>query len=291
MEKGELLGKGMTADVYMWGQDKVLKLYKEGYPEEWIKREAATGRKILEAGVPSPAVFDMVEIDGLKGIILQRIVGKSMLAILEKEPWRFHSFVQELAGFQHKIHKCSSEGLPSQKEKFSLAIALSSGILGDKAKRIIDFVDTLPEGDSICHGDLYLDKIIVSNDKLVAIDWSGAYRGDPSGDVARTCLIINSPVVPPGIPDIAGTMSAFPKWMTCRLYLNEYMRASKAKLENLDAWMLPLAAARLSARIPGEEKWLMEIINKRLQKLKLCHTQILSPTLCVGELNWECREA
>lgn len=269
MEKGDLLGKGMTADVFVWGQDKVLKLYKEGYHEEWMKLEAVIGREIHEAGVPSPAVFDMVEIDGRKGIIFQRIFGKSMLAILVKEPWRFHSFVQQLAGFQHKIHQHSIEGLPSQKEKFSQAITLSTEILGDKAKKIIDFLDTLPEGDSICHGDLYLGNIIVSNDKLVAIDWSGAYRGDPSGDVARTCLIINSPAVPPGIPDIVGTMSAFPKWIACRLYLNEYIRASKAKLENLDAWMLPVAAARLRARIPGEEKWLMGIINKRLKQLKL----------------------
>lgn len=268
MEKGELLGKGMTADVYKWGQDKVLKLYKKGYREEWIKREAAISEKVHEAGVPSPAVFDLVEIDGRKGIILERIFGESMLAMLFKEPWRFHSLVQQLAGFQHKIHEFSNEGLPSQKEKFSQLIALSSGILGDKARKIMDFVDTLPEGDSICHGDFYLGNIIVLGDKLVAIDWSSGYRGDPTGDVARTCLIINTPAVPPGIPDIVGTMSAFPKWMTCRLYLNEYSKASKAKLENLDAWMLPVAAARLRARIPGEEKWLMDIIDKRLKQLK-----------------------
>jgi len=269
MEKGDLLGKGMTADVYEWGQGKVLKLYKEGYCEEWIKWECAIGRKVHEAGVPSPAVFDRVEIDGRKGIVLQRIFGKTMQAILEKEPWRLHSFVQQLAGFQYEIHKCSNEGLPSQKETLSQAIALSSGLLGDKAKKIIDFVDTLPEGDSICHGDLYLGNIMVSNDKLVAIDWSGAYRGDPSGDVARTCLIINSPAVPPGISDIVGIMSAFPKWMTCQIYLNEYIRASKAKLENLDAWMLPAAAARLTDRIQGEEKWLMEIIDEGLKKTRL----------------------
>ena len=192
MEKGDLLGKGMTADVYQWGQDKVLKLYKEGYREEWIKREGAIGRKIHEAGVPSPAIYDMVEIDGRKGIILQRIFGKSMLAILEKEPWRFRSFVQQLAGFQHVIHQCTNEGLPSQKERFSQTIALSSEILGEKAKKVIDFIDMLPEGDSICHGDLYLGNIMVSNDKPVAIDWSCAYRGDPSGDVAGTCLIIGN---------------------------------------------------------------------------------------------------
>lgn len=265
MEKGELLGKGMTAEVYKWGQDKVLKLYKESYHGEWIKQEVTIGRKIYEAGVPSPAVFDMVEVDGRKGILLQRIFGKSMQAILHKEPWRLHSLVQQLAGFQYEIHKYANEGLPSQKENLSRAIALSSGILGDKAKRIIDFLDTLPEGDSICHGDLYPGNIIVAKDKLVAIDWSGAYRGDPTGDVARTCLIINSPAVQPGIPEIVGNMFAFPKWMIGQLYLNEYKKASKAKVENLDAWMLPMAAARLSSKIPGEEEWLMGIIDERLR--------------------------
>lgn len=265
MEKGELLGKGMTADVYKWGQDQVLKLFKEGYREEWIKREAEIGRKVWEAGVPSPAVLGTVESDGRKGIILQRIYGKSMQAILTKEPWRFHSLVQQLAEFQQEIHKNSGKGLPSQKEIYSRAIALSSETLGDKAKKIMDFLDTLPDGDSICHGDLYLGNIIVSKDKLVGIDWSGAYRGDPVGDVARTCLIISSPAVFPGIPEIMGVMSAFPRWMTCQLYLSEYIRASKTNLKNLEAWMLPVAAARLGSRIPGEEKWLMEIIDKGLK--------------------------
>lgn len=267
MEKGKLLGKGMTAEVYAWGEDKVLKLFLDKYNNEWVKREAVIGQKIHEAGVPSPAVFDMVEIDGRKGIIFERISGKTITDSLMKEPLMFCNSVYQMAEFQYKIHTCSAEGIPSQKERFAYAIHLSSEILGDKVKKILDYVDRLPDGNQICHGDFYLSNIMVSNNKFVAIDWSSGYRGDPAGDVAKTCLIISSPAVLPGTPDILGAMSLYPKWLTYWNYLYEYMRISKIKFENIDAWMLPVAAVKLKDKIPGEEKWLMKMINNRLEQL------------------------
>jgi len=269
MEKGELVGKGTTAEVYKWGQDKVLKLYLRNYKEEWVKYEAEIGQKIHEAGVSSPAVFDMVEIDGRKGIIFERVFGKTFTGMIFQQPWLFSSCVYQMARFQNNINKqhCTN-GIPSQKEKFTRTISLSSGILGDKVKKILDYIDRLPDRDNICHGDMYLSNIIDSGNKLVAIDWSGGYRGDPSGDVARTCLIINSPAMLPGTPGILAEMSKFPKALTYNTYLNEYLRVSKTRFEDIDAWILPVAAAKLKDRIPGEEKWLMKIINKRLEQLE-----------------------
>ena len=268
MEKGELLGKGMTAEVYKWGRDKVLKLYWRNYSEEWVRYEAEIGQKVHEAGVSSPAVFEMVEIDGRKGIVLERVFGKTLTGIIIKEPWLYSRCVYQMARFQNNIHKHRTDGIPSQKEKFTRTISLSSGILGDKVKQILDYIDRLPDRDNICHGDMYLSNIINSGDKLVAIDWSSGYRGDPSGDVARTCLIINSPATLPGTPNILAAMSKFPKTLTCGAYLNEYLKVSKTRFEDIDAWILPAAAAKLKDRIPGEEKWLMKIINKRLEQLE-----------------------
>ncbi|OPZ94862.1 MAG: bifunctional UGMP family protein/serine/threonine protein kinase [Firmicutes bacterium ADurb.Bin419] len=268
MDKEDLLGIGMTAEVYKWGQDKVLKLYFDDYDESWIKLEAQIAQKVHEAGVPSPAVFDMVEVDGRKGIVFQRIFGRTMMSIFETEPWKFFDYVHQMIGFHCEIHKYSTEGIPSQKEKFGFAIKRSSVILGDKVKKILDYVDGLPDGNSICHGDLYLGNVIVSNNKLVAIDWGGGYRGNPLGDVARTCMIINSPTVPLGIPSIMSTMNVYPRWLTYQGYLNEYMRIANVKFEDIDAWILPVAAAKLKDKVPGEEKWLMKIINKRLEQLE-----------------------
>ncbi|HEX2944870.1 MAG TPA: aminoglycoside phosphotransferase family protein [Clostridia bacterium] len=269
MEKGELLGKGMTAEVYKWGRDKVLKLYWSNYSEEWVRYEAEIGQKIHEAGVSSPAVFEMVEIDGRKGIIFERVFGKTLTGMIFKQPWLYASCVYQMARFQNTIHRHHTDAIPSQKEKFTRTISLSSGILGDKVERILDYIDRLPDRDNICHGDMYLSNIIDTGDKLVAIDWSSGYRGDPAGDVARTCLIINSPAVLPGTPGILGAMSKFPKALTSSTYLSEYLKASKIRYEDIDAWILPVAAAKLKDRIPGEEKWLMKIIDKRLEQLEV----------------------
>jgi uncharacterized protein (TIGR02172 family) len=267
MEKGELLGSGMTADVYKWGPDKVLKLYKDKYNEEWIKREAEITKRVHEAGVPSPSVFDMIEIEGRKGVIFERVSGNTMTSSLLTEPWNFFNYLIQTARLQYKIHNCSTDGIPSQKEKFELAIGLSSEILGDKVKKILDYVDSLPDGDSICHGDLYLSNIIISRHGPVVIDWTSGYRGDPCGDIARTCLIMNSHAVLPGTPDILAEVSRYPKWLSYQTYVNEYVKIAKIKFESIDAWMLPVAAVKLKDKIPGEKKWLLKIINNRLEQL------------------------
>ncbi|WP_010245546.1 phosphotransferase [Acetivibrio cellulolyticus] len=268
MDKGELLGIGKTAEVYKWGQDKVLKLYFNNYDDSWVRREAQITQKVHEAGVSSPAVYDIIKFEGRRGIVIERIFGKTMTSAFETEPWSIFDYVQQMIRFHYEIHKYSTAGIPTQKEKFENAIKLSSKILGNRMERVLDYIDMLPDGKSICHGDLYLSNLIVSNNKLVAIDWSGGYRGNPLGDVARTCLIINSPAVPPGTPYILAAMSTYPKWLSCWYYLNEYMRIANVKFEDIDAWMLPVAAARLKDNIPGEEKWLMKIINERLERLE-----------------------
>ena len=208
-----------------------------------------------------------LKVNGRKGIIYQRIYGKSIIEHLATEPWKLYYYIQQTAVLHHNIHKFSTSGLPTQKERFTYTIRLSSYILGYKAKRILDYMESLPDGESICHGDLYFNNIIVSGEKLVPIDWNSAYMGNPLGDVARTCMIICSPAVPDGIPDAVAMLSYYPKWLAYWAYINEYMKLTKVKFEDIDAWMLPVAAAKLKDNIPGEEKWLMNIINKRLEQL------------------------
>jgi uncharacterized protein (TIGR02172 family) len=267
MIKGELIGEGMTAEVYAWGKDRVLKLYFDRFRGDWITNEAKIGHILHEVGVPSPEVFDIIDVEGRKGLIFQRIFGKSILKHLEEEPWRLYYYAQKTAGLHYKIHKYSADGLPSQKERFLNTINRSSRILGDKKPKILDYIQGLPSGASICHGDLHFNNIIVSGDKLVATDWNGAYTGNPLGDVARTCMIMNSPAMPPGTPSIIAMPFQYTKWLTYWYYITEYMRLSKARFEDIDAWTLPVAAAKLKDKIPGEEKWLMDIINKRLEQL------------------------
>lgn len=269
MKKGALIGKGMTAEVFEWGKDRVLKLYFGIFSKSWIEYEAKIGKAVHEAGVPSPAVFEMVDVDGRKGIIFERIFGKTMLRHIQTEPWKLYYFAQRLAGLQFKIHQCSAMNLPSQKERFEVIIKSSSKVLGDKEKRILNYIESLPDGGSVCHGDFHFNNIIVSGNELVPIDWTNAYKGNPLGDVARTCLMMISPSNPAGTTDIMAMLSEYTKWLIYWAYLNEYMRLSKVSFEDIDAWILPVAAAKIRDKIPGEEKWLMDIISNRLDSFEV----------------------
>jgi uncharacterized protein (TIGR02172 family) len=265
MKKGKLIGKGMTAEVYEWGQDKALKLYFDKFSEAWIKNEAQIGSAIHKADVPSPEVFGIIDVEDRKGLIFQRIFGKPLLSHIKEEPWKLYYYTQQLAQLQYKIHQCSADGLPSQKERFEAKIKSSSRILGNLEKKILDYLESLPDGKSVCHGDFHINNIIKSSNELVVVDWTSAYLGNPLGDVARTILMMLSPSKPQGTPDYLWALTQKTKWLTYWIYLSEYMRLSKARFENIDAWIIPAAAAKLRDNLPGEEKWLIDTIKERLK--------------------------
>lgn len=270
MDKGLFIGKGKTAEVYEWGADCVLKLFHKNFDYERVIYEAEIGRAVNEAGVPSPKVYDIVEIDGRKGIIFQRIYGKTLSMLIQEEPWKLRYYTKQMARFQYEIHNYSiTEILPSQKERFERKMHNSLNILGEKGTRILNYIDSLQNGNSICHGDIHSKNIIISDKGPVAIDWNSGYKGNPLGDVARTYLTLNLPPKSSILTNINKIFPDNPRRLTYLTYLGEYMKLANVELEDIDAWILPVAAARLKDNKPWEHKWLMDIINKRLKKYNI----------------------
>ena len=267
MLKNNVIGRGMTAEVYELDDGKVLKLYNEGFSEDVIKFEAHIGKQIFEAGISSPEVYGIVEVEGRLGIVFQRIHGQSMLKLIEKKPWKLAYYSRCMARMHAEMHLRSAGGLPDQKESFIKFINESSDLLCGKEKVIINYLKNLPDGTNVCHGDFHPDNIIVADNELVAIDWINVSSGNPFADVARTCLMIGTPAMPPGSSILSVIVSKIAKKLICSFYLKEYIKCTKSNFENIDTWLLPVAAARLREKIPGEEKWLLRIIDKRLKRL------------------------
>lgn len=265
MEKGVLIGKGRSAEVYEWGESQALKLYYKEYRLEWIMYEAEMGRIVSEAGVPAPAVFDMVHIEGRTGLVYERITGSSMLHQVQSSPLQLRRCARDMARLQYATHRCTTTMLPRQKENLEHAIMDARGILQEKAQTICKVLDSFPEGDSICHGDFHPDNVVVTEDGCRAIDWNNANVGDPLCDVARTSLMFQSPYNPLEQSGIMAAALRVARTIWNRVYLNEYCRLSQAKMEDVRRWMLPVAAARLREDVPGERAWLMGLIDDRLR--------------------------
>lgn len=262
-----MIGKGMTAEVYEWGQGRVLKLYYDWFQSEWVQLEMDIAKAVNEAGVPSPSVFEMVEESGRLGLIYERIMGPSMFAVIQASPLKIVDCARKMAQLHHSIHRCSTDKLPHQKNILEKAIRDSSELLKEKTEPVCNFLHTLADGQWICHGDFHPDNILVTGSKMVAIDWTNANVGNPLCDIARTCLMIRSPFIPPSTPKIMTIAIRVVKKLLHNTYLTEYCRLSKAKVSDIESWILPVAAARLREKIPGEQKWLLGLIKSHLAKL------------------------
>lgn len=265
MPKGPLIGKGMTAEVYEWGTSQVLKLYYDWFQPERIRAEADIGRAVKKAGVSAPVVFDMVEDGNRVGLVYERVFGRTMLREMQSSPLKIMQYARELARLHSDIHRCRSTELPRQKDRLEQAIRSSSELLKENTEIICKRLHALPEGAWVCHGDFHPDNIIMAGSGKVAIDWTNAASGDPMCDAARTCLILRSPFIPPGTPKIMILPINLTKKLLHSMYLKEYCKLAEAEPSDIEAWMLPLAAARLRENVPGERKWLLELIRKRLQ--------------------------
>jgi len=87
LQRETLIGRGLTAEVFSWGQDCVLKLCLPWRPLTDVQREYAATQAIHAAGLPAPAAFALVAIGDRHGIIFERIRGPSLVRQVESRPW------------------------------------------------------------------------------------------------------------------------------------------------------------------------------------------------------------
>ena len=62
---------------------------------------------------------------------------------------------------------------------------------GDMKRVALNALETLPDGNTLCHGDLNVQNVIFSSKGPVVIDWDNACRGNPLADVARVMLMMS----------------------------------------------------------------------------------------------------
>ncbi len=263
--KGPLVGIGRTAEVFAWGEDQILKLYRPEMPREWVGYEAKIGRLVSEAGLAAPAVVDVIEVEGRLGIIYERIVGPSMLDALARQPWTLFRSARQFAEMHAAMHACRRHELPEQRAGFIRAIEHAPALPEATRRRALAALARLPDGDALCHGDFHPDNLIASPRGPIVIDWTTAARGNPLADVARTVLMFRLAALPPAMPASKRIMVQLLRYIFLRAYLRAYRSLRPLTDAEIEAWIPVLAAARLNERIAPEEKALLRLAESRLE--------------------------
>ncbi|AJY76199.1 phosphotransferase family protein [Paenibacillus beijingensis] len=262
------IGQGRTADIYNIQESQILKLYKQEFPTGAIQDEFLISRFVHSLGIRTPEPIEFTSQDNRNGILFQKVEGESLLKRIAKKPLFIKRYSMIVASLHHEIHTHSAVGL-LRKQKMVLTdqIMAASLLTEDEKFRIITYLEELPDGNMLCHGDFHPDNILVGEETWI-IDWMTGMAGNPSGDVARTLVLLNFGTMPEETPRLIKFFVNLLRKKVQREYLSHYLKQSKQDYIEIDRWILPVAAARLVEWIPKEEQnQLLLEIRKRLSAI------------------------
>jgi aminoglycoside phosphotransferase (APT) family kinase protein len=249
---GELLGAGREAEVYAWEEGWVLRLAYRGDQRDALERERLALEAAAGPGAPVPKTKgDVVEVDGRPGLVIERLGGGDLLQTLAREPWRVLAVARASASAHRAIHAIEApREMPEAKAMIEERVRspLVPPALREEALRSLD---ALPDGDRLLHGDFHPGNLLPRAREHVVIDWSGAGRGNPAADVARTVTLIRHSALPPGTNVPLARIGR-------RILVAAYLRAYGSSPDR--QWCRVLTIARLAEDIEGERDGILKAL-------------------------------
>ncbi len=220
--------------VYKDG-DNCIKMFNENYSKADILNEALNQARVEELPINVPKIKEISCIDGKWAIVTEYIEGNTLAQLMEKEPEKKEEYLEKFVELQMMVQNNTSQLLTKLKDKMNRKINLAD-INATTKYDLHTRLESMPKGNSLCHGDFNPSNIIISEDgKAYIIDWSHATQGNPCADVARTYLLFW----------LAGDLDGAEK------YLELYCAKAKKTKKDVQRW-LPIVAA--SQSVKGNEK-------------------------------------
>ncbi len=219
-------------------------------PAHWSGIEARYAVAAHEAGIPTPMVLDVVEVDGRASIVFERVDGLSMLDRLAARQADAERLALDMAELQREMHRTVAPAdLPELRARVAGKIATADAIGADERTEAGELLRALPGGSSVCHGDMHPGNILIGERGLMVIDWFDAASGPPIADIVRSSLLvrpIRDSVSPPYLPGANAEV--------LRRFHRTHARRLLAGTEAADAlrWESVLAVSRLSEPVGAD---------------------------------------
>ena len=260
---GTLVAVGRTSDVYEYGAGAVVKVPRAQVPDHWAMLEAEYTAAVRTRDVPAPSVIDLIEVDGRRAIVFERIDGRSMWDHMLDEPERIPEFATLLADTHRRIFAAGPpDALDGLIDRMQRKLGDVAQVSPDERSEACELARSLPRGAALLHGDLHPGNVLMTSSGPVAIDWFDASIGHPVADVVRSSLLMRpfgDRGDPPHLP------GADPAMLTelHDSYVGEMVGVLDLDPEVLGRWEAVVAASRLSEGAQSDEPALVEMWRAR----------------------------
>ncbi len=247
------IGQGNTAEIYEYDRDRILKLFRDGFPEQGVIKEWAITKRIQEVYDGVPKALKYVVYENRRGILYEKASGMDMFSIMRVKPFSVFCMGKRIASIQSGIHKTEIDGVLKVKEKLAQEIGWVEDLTSKEKDDIIGILNTLPAKNNLCHFDFHPGNVMVNDSEYRVIDWLTACSGDPAADIARTWLLLKYGQMRDADWKTRLVVSVV-KTVIRGQYLRTVCRLSKIPKTEVKKWIVPVAAARLSEWLPDSER-------------------------------------
>ncbi len=221
---GAPIGAGAQCQVYRKG-NTVYKVLSEGHDLASVLHEGYALAVAENHGIPVSKVHGVytegghivMEMDYVNG---EPVTNKIIEAVNENDIEKGANYIKKLAAILAQLHKEQIVELGDVRKCYTMYLKIHSDISETLRNNLLHLIETLPDGEALCHNDYHALNVIVEGDDYTVIDWDSAMIGDAAGDVAHSYLA----TLPMGEP-------------AANVFLDEYLSLTGMKRERVEAWM------------------------------------------------------
>ncbi len=184
----EIVGRGVSCEVYRVDEKKVLKLYFTNTPLSVIKEQYRIAKNAFAAGVPTAEVFDLVQCGKRYGVIFEYLTGKALAQEIGIDADKRLSYGTRLGVLLKQVHTADVEkgAFPTAEAIMEKLITMCGDFLTDKqADAIRAYWASFPGGGVLLHGDFHENNIMLQDGTLRLIDLDNMHIGSPFFDFAQ----------------------------------------------------------------------------------------------------------
>lgn len=188
LRKLELLGKGVTASVYILDDQRIIKVFRDVVPMEEIQKEYDCARLVESLGIKTPSAREIVRTSDGIGIIYDRVKGITLSDMMQNNRAELFEYGMRYGQLVKSIHqkKVPRNTLKKDKETMKGLFENYEGFITDgEREELFSYIDLVPDAECLLHGDIAPVNIMVQDGEFFVIDVPTIMAGNPVFDLLQ----------------------------------------------------------------------------------------------------------
>lgn len=187
----EVIGTGGNGKIYRIDDDKIIKVYHSNIHVEEIEHERIYSQYCFTHNIPTAISYGLMQSNEGLGVVYELVHARTLAQTIMEEPEHYDALVDAYVLLAKTIHETIADKkvFPSMKDRFIALVDKLKDLYSESEIQIFhDIISSIPDADTLIHGDLHPKNIMMDGDELLLIDMADVSWGDRIFEFGANCL-------------------------------------------------------------------------------------------------------